>query len=137
MNELAETLRREIAAAHQLPPGAAEVLVGSTLAELERSADALAKLVTGSEGREPKQAEPASDLFAGSAREKARRQRALVEALHRRPRQQRDERGRFAARSVSFDGGARTPVPPKPESHNEWLARRLVDARAHRSSGGW
>jgi hypothetical protein len=131
VSEPDEGLRRLVAAEHGLDPKAAKFLACSTLEELERSAHALAKLVAAR--AEPERAEPAG-LFSAAAREKARRQRALVGALHGRPRHQHDERGRFAAGSASFDGGARTPLP-EPESHDEWLTRLLVEA--HRDSGRW
>ena len=131
MSEPDEALRRLVAAEHGLDPKAAKFLACSTLEELERSAHALAKLVAARAEPEPERAEPAAGLFSAAACEKARRQRALTEALHGRPRHQRE---RFAAGSASFDGGART-LPPKPESHDEWLTRLLVEA--HRGSGRW
>jgi len=56
---------------------------------------------------------------------KAARQRALVETLHGKPKQTRDEQGRFAA--GGFDGGARTPTPMKrrPEREHDELVVNL------------
>jgi hypothetical protein len=48
------------------------------------------------------------------------------------PAQPRDEAGRFAARSGSFDGGARQPVPARksPEqAHGELVAQLVTVAR--------
>jgi hypothetical protein len=52
---------------------------------------------------------------------KATRQRALVAALHGRPRQPRDEQGKLPP-STSFDGGARgAPAPSTQRVHHRPL----------------
>lgn len=133
MSELDAELREFVAAEHGLPERAVMFLDGPTVDEVETQAAMLARLLGASGAGEPERTQPLADLFANTGAEKARRQRALVEALHGRPgRQPRDERGRYAASSSGFDGGARTPVPvPRSpeEQHNEtilqlaWLSR--------------
>jgi hypothetical protein len=74
-------------------------------------------------------------VFAGAAEAKARRQRALVESIHGRPSQPRDERGRFTA--GGFDGGARQPVPvaQSPErAHAELLGYLIAASQVYRGT---
>jgi hypothetical protein len=123
MSDELDELRREVAAVHGLPPAAASFIAGQTLEELEASAAKLAELI-GAAGARPEQerAEPLADVFGNTARRKQEQQRALVEALHGRPQQPRDERGRFA--SSGFDGGARESVPhrrPPEREHDELI----------------
>jgi hypothetical protein len=116
-------LRHLVADEYGLDHEATRFLRGSTLAELEASAAALAKLL-GERDREP--AAGAPDLFTAAAVAKAERQRALLAALTGRAPQPRDVRGRW----TGFDGGARQPLATKPpEDHGAWLVR-LIRTRA-------
>ena len=128
-----DELRREVAADHGLPAAALPFITAATLQEIEAQAGTLARLRgTTSSEQESKQAAPLADLFSNAAAEKARRQRALVAALHGRPSQPRDGRGRF---STGFDGGARQPVPaPRdPErDHSELLGQIVGLSRVFR-----
>ena len=128
-----DALRGEVAEAAGLPPAAAGLLQGATLAELEDSASQLAQVVHANDVAEDEHdAPPLADLFADRAGQKLRRQRALVMALHGPRPQPRDEAGRFAA--AGFDGGARRSLPPPPQSHDAWLAELLVSRRADRGA---
>jgi hypothetical protein len=125
-------LREAVAAERGLPDTAAPLLLGSTLAELEASADQLARLV-GERGRGEAPAPPADPIVAALA-DKQRRKQALADLIIGRSRTQpRDERGRFAPPG-SLDGGARKALPARPPSHDEWVAevirRRLADRGA-------
>jgi hypothetical protein len=122
---VSDDLRRTVAVEHGLSLEAAQFLTGSTLAELEASAVALARMIE--ERREPESAS-ATDFFAGAARAKAERKQAVLDAVTgRAPRPQpRDERGRY----TGFDGGARQTVAPRRQSHEEWLADVLRHRRA-------
>ena len=131
MNDL-ETLRFDLAAERGLGPDAARFLVGETVAEVEASAAKLASLI----GSAPEPAESLMGLFGHAPAEKQQRQRALIAALHGRREQPRDpSTGRWATGPFSFDGGARQPMAPPPESHDAWLTRvlasRAADAGAH------
>lgn len=115
------SLRREVAAEHGLSPDAGSFLQGETLEQLEASAVALTRVTT--DGRRP-ELEPdirsGRSIFAEAAAQKERRKQELAELLCGRPRQPRDEHGRF-----SFDGGARKSlaVPTSPErAHGELVA---------------
>ncbi len=119
MNEPDEALRRLVATDHGLDPEAAKLLSGSTLAELECSADALAGMLEAHGAIESRQ-KPTADLFADLRAAKEQRQRALVDALVGRQsvQQPRGDDGRYAS---SFDGGVRENPPPPPQSHESWL----------------
>jgi hypothetical protein len=121
-----DALRSEVAATHGLGADAVPFLAGTALAEIEASAGLLASLVASSGAEE--QTAPLAALFTHGAARKAERQRALIQALHGRQPQARDELGRWAR---SFDGGARRPPPSPGPTHEEWLAQLLLDARAH------
>ncbi len=129
-----DALRVEVAAAHGLDEGAAPFLVGSTLVEIEQSAQELVGLI--GSANDP---HPASAPFAGlvDPRLKAERKRALARLLIGPPAQPRDEHGRFAARG--FDGGARTPaaIRESPERQHDQLVGQLAGlSRTFRGSGG-
>jgi hypothetical protein len=121
-----DQLRADLAAARGLPPAAISFLTGSTAEEVEAQADQLAELFATK--TEPAEPEPPMDILTGGRVEKTRRQAALVALLTGRPQQPvaRDERGRFAAKPFSFDGGARQPVPirrPPEEEHGETIVQ--------------
>jgi hypothetical protein len=103
---VAADVRMSVASERGLPESAADLLVGSSIAEVEESADALVGLLA-KYGREqqpvPEQVDPIAAALAG----KAERKRALAEAIIGPRRQPRDEQGRF----TSFDGGARPTMP--------------------------
>jgi hypothetical protein len=118
-------LARTIAADAGLPQAAASFLVGETVAEVEASASALAKLLAGRVEEEATIAQTA-DPITRSIEAKSRKHDGLLRALHGQPAQARDERGRFAG----FDGGVREPAPTPGPSHDEWLGGVLRDRRA-------
>jgi hypothetical protein len=125
MSEGPEALREEIAASRGLDPRAAKLLTGTTLEEVEASADELVKLLDRG-GRE----EEPTDLFASARADQARRKQALLTALAGRSEQPRDDRGRYG----SFDGGARQPVPtPRDPSatHSELVSRLAAQSHLH------
>ena len=129
-------LRREVAAERGLPAEAVSFLTGTSVEQVEASADALAQLVGRSDLREQEPADPLAGLFANGGAEKARRQRALLQTLHGLPPQQRDEGGRFSG--GGFDGGARQTAPemvPPETAHDDLLLDRLAAARGAPSSG--
>jgi hypothetical protein len=124
-----DQLRAEAAAARGLDPAAARLLTGTTIAEVEESADELARLVGQHEQADADQPEqPGSDFFARAAADKQRRRSELLDALTGRPRPERDQRGRFA--SGGFDGGARQSLPAQPETHEQTLTRILASREA-------
>jgi hypothetical protein len=109
MSEVDE-LRAGLCAAYGLPEGSEGFLTGDTVDEVEASAARFADLVAAHREHAPVQDEDLLVHALTNAPElKAARQQALVEALHGRPQQPRDESGRFAA-SGGFDGGARQPL---------------------------
>jgi hypothetical protein len=119
-------LKALVASERGLDHRAAQFLRGSTLAEVEASADALVKLIGQGDKPEPAAATGAPDPFTGAAAAKAQRKRDLLNTVTGRTPQPRDERGRFSG----FDGGAQQPVPPPPEDHGAWLARVIRERRA-------
>lgn len=130
-------LRASVAAVHGLPEEAATFLVGSSLQQLEESAVALVRLVGHRRDKPepPKQEDPLTIALRKGPAQKVARRRALAEALHPRPGQPCDERGRFAA---GFDGGARTSMPSRqsPErAHDELLVALAQFALAYGRSG--
>jgi hypothetical protein len=129
MTEVGAELRRTIAAEHGLDEQAAALLTGESVAELERSASALAQLLA--ERREQPESESARDFFAEARRAKDAKKRALVDALTGRASQPRDERGRF----TGFDGGARQPIPtrrPPEQEHDELVGKLMSLSRTFR-----
>jgi hypothetical protein len=125
--------RRAVAEVHGLDETAAGFLTGRTIEELETAANELAELVAANRGQAPEQVDPLTEALQSGPALKAARQRALVQALHRRPEQPRDERGRYAG----FDGGARrsTPQPQSPvEAHDELIVTLSQFSRVY--SGG-
>jgi hypothetical protein len=120
-----EALREQVAAAYGLDRRAAALLVGTTMHELEASAEKLVELLDRSGDREPESA----GLFGDIAAAQADRKQALA-ALFAGAPQPRDEQGRFAP-AGSFDGGAR-PQECRPETHEETLLPILRRAQAHR-----
>jgi hypothetical protein len=79
-------------------------------------------------------ADAAPDLFGGMAESKASRKQALADLFSGRA-PARDQAGRFAPKTASFDGGARQPIPPEPPSHAEWLGEVLRTRAADRGAG--
>jgi hypothetical protein len=133
----ADALRSEVAAARGLDPGAKRFLSGTTLEEVEASAEAFAQLVGANDrasavGRE----EPPSSgqgFFADAMAATAARKQAVAALFAGRAPQPRDEAGRFT-KPASFDGGARPFVPPPPPTHDEWLAEVLRTRSADRGA---
>jgi hypothetical protein len=115
----------EVAADHGLPAGAESFLTGSTLDEIEAEADALVKVLGASE----RQPEPTLDPISEALRQKQRKRQQLLAAITGRREQPRDRQGRY----VSFDGGARQPVPGPPPTHDEYLTDAI---RSHRHDVG-
>jgi hypothetical protein len=122
-----DRLRAEAVEARGLDPAAASFVTGTTLAEIEQSADDLARLIRqheqpASEDDDLAQREqPGSDFFSRAAADKQRRRSELLAALTGRPRSERDEQGRFVKRG-GFDGGSRTPPPAPPPTHDQTLS---------------
>jgi hypothetical protein len=125
-----DQLRAEAVAARGLDPAAARLLTGTTVAAIEQSADALARLIGQREQADADEhAQPGSGFFEKAAADKQRRRSELLDALCGRPQPQpsaeRDEQGRFV-RHGSFDGGSRTPPPAPPPTHVQTLAWLLA-----------
>jgi hypothetical protein len=140
-------LREAIAGEYGLGDQAAALLTGSTVAELEQSAAALARLLSRNLQAADRREEPTPGMgfFAAAAAARDARKRELTELFTGRTSPSRDERGRWAKPATGFDGGARReglPVPKSPEqAHNELVAqassrRPRGGARAHRPMGG-
>jgi hypothetical protein len=117
----ADALRAEVAARRRLDARAAGFLVGTTLSELEASADKLRELLTSACEQE------LMGLFDASAR--GARKRELTALFVGAPAQPRDEQGRYLRRS--FDGGARPMELRRAETHDELIARLVVESRLH------
>jgi hypothetical protein len=115
-----DQLRAEAAAARGLDPAAAQFLTGATLAEIEQAADDLARVIGQHEQADAGQSvQFGSDFFSRAAADKQRRRREFLGALTGRPRQERDEQGRFV--SGGFDGGARKSPPAPMPTHDQTL----------------
>ena len=126
------SLRQDIAAAHGLGADATAFLTGTTLAEIEAEAGKLARLIGASDESRRQESEVAGpDLFGGMAESKASRKQALA-ALFSGRAQPRDESGRYATKTASFDGGARQTPRPPPPTHSEWLGEILRTRAADR-----
>jgi hypothetical protein len=137
MNELDE-LRHAFAHAHGLPDGAAGFLSGETIAEVETSAAAFARLLsTHAERSEPEPVRP-PNILAEAMEETQRRKQELARLFSGRPTvQPRDQAGRYTAADRSFDGGARTPAPTprSPEAdHNALIGQLAQVSRTFRHS---
>jgi hypothetical protein len=127
-----DQIRVEAAAARGLGPSAVGFLNGTTLGEIERQADALARVIRQREQADAdddlvQDEQPGSDFFSRAAADKQQRRSELLGALTGRPRQERDERGRF---SGGFDGGSRTPPPPPAPSHDQTLGELFASKAA-------
>jgi hypothetical protein len=125
---MSDDLRSAIALAHGLDQDAATFLTGETIEQLEQSADQLARLVeTHHQESEPA---PQVDPITAALQDKARRKRELADTIIGRPRQPRDEHGRYA--STGFDGGARAslPRPKDPEAEHGRVVLQLARMRA-------
>ena len=92
--------------------------------ELTRRVGAVVERLRELEG----EAEPPVDPFTATADAKAERQQALMDAL--RVRTPRDTRGRFVPAAADFHRGAREPVPPSPETHEQTLVSVLRSREA-------
>jgi hypothetical protein len=125
MNEPDIKVRRQVAAEHGLDWQEAKFLIGSTIEELHESAAKLADLLD--KKHEQDQERPLG-YFDLMATEKAERKRALAAIFTGRTPQPRDNHGRFA---TDFHGGARRPVPPRPETHGQTLTRLLRSREAN------
>jgi hypothetical protein len=133
-----ESLRYDIAASRGLDAGAAGFLTGTTLEEIEASADALARLIDASGEHRQKSAIAGPDLFTGMVESKARQKRELAALFCGRARQPRDEAGRFAQRAAGFDGGARASLPiakPPEQAHADLLGHLITASRVYRGGG--
>jgi hypothetical protein len=122
-------LREQVASAYGLDADAAAFLVGTTLGELEASAEKLVELLDRSYLEEQEQGGMFDAL--ATARVERKRELAMLFAGRSTPR---DEQGRFVQRSGSFDGGARPGSLRRAESHDELIARLAIESRLHRSS---
>jgi hypothetical protein len=126
-----DELRFAVASAHGLSEDAMPFLFGATLEELEVNADALVALLGARRERTEERWSPSlGDLLTDRASFKTRRQHHLIQALHGRTPQPRDERGRW----TGFDGGARPLPPRRPETHEEWLTGVLRTRAADRGA---
>lgn len=116
-----DQLRAEAVQARGLDPAAASFVTGTTVAEIEQSADDLARVIGQREQDDLAQREqPGSDLFTRANADKQRRRSELLGVLTGRPQQERDGQGRFV--SGGFDGGSRTPPPSPAPSHDQTLS---------------
>src|SRR5262249_59662523 len=83
-----------------------------------------AELVGAGGGHAAQETDPLAEALRNGPGVKAARRRALIQALHGRPQQPRDERGRFAG---GFDGGARRSVPAQsPEQAHDRLVVEMA-----------
>jgi hypothetical protein len=126
VTEVDAELRQAIARQHGLDQEAARFLTGATLAELEQSASALARLLAERREEEPEpEAVPVQDFFTAAA-EARRKRKAELAAIFtgRAPEQPRDAKGRW----IGFDGGARQPIPAgrSPEQEHNQLVAQLA-----------
>jgi hypothetical protein len=122
-----DEVRAAVAARHGLGADAASFLTGSTIDELEASAERFARFVD--EHRQQAQpTSPPEPISAAIANKQAQKRRLAEMVVGRSRSQPRDEHGRY----TGFDGGARRPVtrPADPEAeHNvtvsqlAWLGR--------------
>jgi hypothetical protein len=103
-----DAVREAVAARHGLSAEAASFLSGSTVEEIEQSAEQLARFVD-EHGRREEPAPPTLDPISAALADKRAQKRRLAEWLTASPKpsQPRDEQGRYA----SFDGGARPSLP--------------------------
>jgi hypothetical protein len=134
MTDPLDHVRHEIARARGLGQDATTFLNGTTVTEIERQAGALANLIgtSGDRGEPDPAATPADPISTAIANRQAQKRR-LAAMIIGRPEQPRDELGRFASRSVSFDGGARgrpLPTAPSPEQQHDQAILALARLRA-------
>ena len=119
-----DQFRAEAVAARGLDPAAASFVTGATITDIEQSAADLARLIRQREQADAddlaQREQPGSDFFARAVADKQRRRSELLGALTGRPRQERDEQGRFV--SGGFDGGSRTSPPSPAPSHDQTLS---------------
>jgi hypothetical protein len=132
-----ESLRSGVAVARGLGADAAAFLTGTTLGQIEASADALASVLDEHGVRHEQESTAGPGLFTEIAAAQARRKQALAELLCGRAPQPRDELGRYAKSGTSFDGGARRSVPiaKSPEqAHGELLGQLITASRTFRGT---
>jgi hypothetical protein len=132
-----DSLRIDIAATRGLGADAAKFLDGTTLAEIESQADALAQVIGASGERCEHDDVAGADVFTIALQEKARRKATLAALFSGRAAQPRDDAGRYA-RATSFDGGARQPIPAakSPEQAHGELIGQLAALRRIYDGGG-
>lgn len=124
-----DQLKAELVQDRGLPDGAVSFLSGSSVAELEASADALIKVLGSHVQPAP---EASANPFTTARAAKAERQRALLAAFIGRSGQPRDAGERYAR--SGFDGGARQPVPAPRDAEREHS--ELVSLLAYQSKLG-
>jgi hypothetical protein len=132
MSDDLDALRQLAAAEHGLSAEAEAFLTGTSLAELDEGASLFAKLL--GDRRMEQRAATRPGPFTAMAAAKAGRKQELAAIFTGRVRQPRDTRRRFA---TDFSRGARQPVPPPPETHNETLARLLRTGAANAGGRGF
>jgi hypothetical protein len=123
---VSDELREAVAREHGLPEGSASFLTGSSLVELEQSAERFAELLTTSRPQEPEPV-PELDPIRAALRDKQAQKRELREMFVGRERrsQPRDTQGRYA----SFDGGYRgrsVPLPKDPIAEHDRLVASVA-----------
>lgn len=116
--------------------GAAALLRGETVDQIEANATAFARLVhTAGHNLQNEPETAGRNIFAEAAAGKQHRKQELHRLITgRRARQPRDEHGRFAG---SLDGGARPLGPRAPATgepllaeHGRWLGQVIAQRRA-------
>jgi hypothetical protein len=133
VNEL-DQLRHTIASEHGLSPTAAKLLSGTSVSELEASADALERLLADYDARAQETEPAATNLLTAARAKQQERKRRLHALLTGHPEQPRDARGRYAARGGGFDGGAarQTPALPRDAAREHDMAVVEHAARSKR-----
>jgi hypothetical protein len=102
-------------------------------AGLEELADAVADRLL--QRLEPEQEVPEPDVITGAAINAEERRAALLAAVTgRRPHSPADDTANTPPRTSGFDGGARPMELPQPEeTHDQTVARLVIESRRHRS----
>jgi hypothetical protein len=121
-----EKLERQRRLAEALAGGPPEPEPVEVEVELDMLADAVAERLLGRLEQEPER-EPG--FFDGAITAKQERQAALVDALMGRTTTSAEA---APQRSGSFDGGARRGELRRPETHDETVAKLVLQSRLHR-----